>query len=136
MWQAALSLCDTHTVRTEMAAKAQVDNENVVVKDNLSFAKKVLYTVKLVIWELILFFGCYYVCLLLVTFVLSEEQIQFVIKNAKSANAEVADFGEFSAFFLAFFVTMVAERWWSQYTLLPWPDDLGIQLTGKLNTCL
>ena len=34
------------------------------------------------------------------------------------------------AFLLGFFVKMVVSRWWSQYTKLPWPDSMALQLHG------
>ena len=36
---------------------------------------------------------------------------------------------------LGFYVSLIVSRWWSQYTLLPWPDNMAILvisfLTGK-----
>ena len=30
------------------------------------------------------------------------------------------------AFVLGFYVSLIVGRWWSQYTLLPWPDTMAI----------
>ena len=29
-------------------------------------------------------------------------------------------------FVLGFYVSLIVGRWWSQYTLLPWPDTMAI----------
>ena len=38
-------------------------------------------------------------------------------------------------FVLGFYVSLIVSRWWSQYTLLPWPDSMAILvvtfITGK-----
>ena len=36
-------------------------------------------------------------------------------------------------FLLGFYVSLVAKRWWEQYRLLPWPDNLAMMLSGKCN---
>ena len=36
-------------------------------------------------------------------------------------------------FLLGFYVSLVAKRWWDQYRLLPWPDNLAMNLTGESN---
>ena len=33
-------------------------------------------------------------------------------------------------FLLGFYVSLVAKRWWEQYRLLPWPDNLAMMLSG------
>ena len=35
-------------------------------------------------------------------------------------------------FLLGFYVSLVAKRWWEQYRLLPWPDNLAMMLSGKM----
>ena len=32
---------------------------------------------------------------------------------------------------LGFYVSLVVDRWWKQYQLLPWPDSFGIMVTGS-----
>ena len=34
-------------------------------------------------------------------------------------------------FMLGFYVSLVVDRWWKQYQLLPWPDSFGIMVTGS-----
>ena len=34
-------------------------------------------------------------------------------------------------FMLGFYVSLVVDRWWKQYKLLPWPDSFAIMVTGK-----
>lgn len=34
-------------------------------------------------------------------------------------------------FLLGFYVSLVAKRWWEQYRLLPWPDNLAMMLSGE-----
>ena len=34
---------------------------------------------------------------------------------------------------LGFYVSLVVDRWWRQYKLLPWPDSFAIMVTGKSN---
>ena len=36
-------------------------------------------------------------------------------------------------FLLGFYVSLVAKRWWEQYRLLPWPDNLAMMLSGEYN---
>ena len=36
-------------------------------------------------------------------------------------------------FMLGFYVSLVVDRWWRQYKLLPWPDSFAIMVTGKSN---
>ena len=36
-------------------------------------------------------------------------------------------------FLLGFYVSLVAKRWWEQYRLLPWPDNLAMMLSGECN---
>ena len=33
-------------------------------------------------------------------------------------------------FMLGFYVSLVVNRWWKQYKLLPWPDSFSIMVTG------
>jgi hypothetical protein len=35
-------------------------------------------------------------------------------------------------FGLGFYVTLIVNRWWQQYQLLPWPDSLAIFIVGLL----
>lgn len=35
-------------------------------------------------------------------------------------------------FVLGFYVSLVVQRWWDQYVLLPWPDSFAIMITGFL----
>jgi len=35
---------------------------------------------------------------------------------------------------LGFYVSLVVNRWWSQYKLLPWPDSFSIMVTGLYQT--
>ena len=43
----------------------------------------------------------------------------------------LGSFGRDLSFLLGFYVSLVAKRWWDQYRLLPWPDDLAMQISGK-----
>ena len=33
-------------------------------------------------------------------------------------------------FVLGFYVSLVVQRWWEQYMLLPWPDSFAIKVVG------
>ena len=35
-------------------------------------------------------------------------------------------------FMLGFYVSLVVDRWWKQYKLLPWPDSFAIMVTGNI----
>ena len=43
----------------------------------------------------------------------------------------IFDVEEPATFLLGFFVALAAERWWGQYTSLPWPDNVAILMNGK-----
>ena len=36
------------------------------------------------------------------------------------------------AFVLAFYVSIVVDRWWGQYLTIPWPDRLAVFVTAHL----
>ncbi len=42
----------------------------------------------------------------------------------------LSSFGRDLTFLLGFYVSLVAKRWWDQYRLLPWPDNLAMLLSG------
>ena len=39
-------------------------------------------------------------------------------------------------FLLGFYVSLVAKRWWEQYRLLPWPDNLAMMLSGDCDAVM
>lgn len=38
------------------------------------------------------------------------------------------------SFVLGFYVTLVVNRWWDQYKLLPWPDTLALVISAAIST--
>lgn len=38
------------------------------------------------------------------------------------------------SFVLGFYVTLVVNRWWEQYKLLPWPDTLALVISAAIST--
>lgn len=38
------------------------------------------------------------------------------------------------SFVLGFYVTLVVNRWWAQYKLLPWPDTLALVISAAIST--
>lgn len=36
------------------------------------------------------------------------------------------------SFVLGFYVSLVVKRWWEQYKLLPWPDNLALFISAAI----
>lgn len=37
------------------------------------------------------------------------------------------------SFVLGFYVTIVMQRWWSQYTSIPWPDSFAVFVSANIH---
>nr|XP_015826874.2 bestrophin-2 [Nothobranchius furzeri] len=85
---------------------------------------KVLYK------EFLAFFAMYTAISITYRFVLSDEQKRYFEKLAIYCNHYASLIP--MSFVLGFYVTLVVNRWWSQYTSIPLPDRLMCVLSGGL----
>ncbi|XP_044528717.1 bestrophin-4 [Gracilinanus agilis] len=86
---------------------------------------------KLLYKELLVFLGLYGVLSLTYRKLLSQEQKRIYAQVARYCNRS-ADLIPMS-FVLGFYVTLVVNRWWSQYTSIPLPDRLMCVVTATVH---
>ncbi|XP_033161003.1 bestrophin-4 isoform X2 [Drosophila mauritiana] len=86
---------------------------------------------KLIWLDLIVFFGLY--CLLAITYrlLVNEEGKRFfeAIMSYCEKNGSLIPL----SFVLGFFVRIVMNRWWDQYTTIPWPDGIAILISTSIH---
>ncbi len=109
---------------------------------------RIFYLLKLVAWELLLYLVCYYAINVVYRFVLNQQQQEDFTRVRNYENQEgypknsfiqvvdyldqnLKDLSRDLTFLMGFYVSLVAKRWWDQYRLLPWPDNLAMLLSGK-----
>lgn len=86
---------------------------------------------KLVWLDLLVFLLLYYVLNLTYRLLLDE--------NAKRMFEGVVNYCSFHgnviplSFVLGFYVTVVMNRWWSQYTTIPWPDSIAVFVSATIH---
>ena len=82
--------------------------------------------------ELGLYLVLFYTINVLIRTQMTEAQKDFFGKVKILFHGNLEAFSRALTFLLGFYVSLVVKRWWDQYMLLPWPDDLAIALTGIL----
>ncbi len=118
--------------RTKVSSKVdRDDNDWEVMAKRFSSFVKIIYLLKLVVVELLLYLLLYYAINFSYRFLLDERQQEDFARVVAYFDRNLASFGRDLTFLLGFYVSLVAKRWWDQYMLLPWPDNLAIVLTGK-----
>lgn len=142
----------SHDSKVQMSPSKE-DNDWEVLSTKLSRMFRINYLVKLVIVELIVYLILYYAINMIYRFALDDDQqqrygdnhvmryacrVEYLINWVSFRFARLVKFfhqslGSFSrdiTFLLGFYVSIVAKRWWDQYRLLPWPDNLALTLSG------
>ncbi|XP_043263083.1 uncharacterized protein LOC122403557 [Colletes gigas] len=85
---------------------------------------------KLIWRELLAYLFVYYVINLTYRYALSEhqrvifEKIRYYFGNSSESIP--------MSFVLGFYVSLVVKRWWEQYKLLPWPDNLALFISAAI----
>ncbi len=92
----------------------------------------VRHLVRLVATEVIIYLVIYYAINLVYRFALSADQQREFERVVEYFDDNIGTFARDITFLLGFYVSLVARRWWDQYKLLPWPDTLAMNLTGKI----
>merc|ERR1711953_627635 len=80
--------------------------------------------------ELLIYLVLYYAINVVYRAFLTEEQREQFGEIVLFFKQNVDPLSKDLAFLLGFFVKMVVSRWWTQYTRLPWPDSMALQLHG------
>ncbi|KAL5291896.1 Best2 family protein [Megaselia abdita] len=79
------------------------------------------------VWREALAFVClYYMINFMYRFGLPEPQKRVFEKVRNYTSAYVDYMPSILSFLLGFYVNLVVSRWWTQYKLLPWPDNLAM----------
>lgn len=86
---------------------------------------------KLVWLDLLVFLLAYYILSLTYRLILSEESKRIFegVVNYCSFHGNVIPL----SFVLGFYVTVVMNRWWSQYTTIPWPDSIAVFVSATIH---
>eukprot|EP00095_Tigriopus_kingsejongensis_P011900 snap_masked-scaffold111_size354240-processed-gene-1.2 protein:Tk11900 transcript:snap_masked-scaffold111_size354240-processed-gene-1.2-mRNA-1 annotation:"PREDICTED: uncharacterized protein LOC408898" len=100
------------------------------LKHKLLRILSVRYLIKLIYVELIVYLVIFYAINFLYRFLLNEAQREEFAQVVQYFQSNINYFGRDLTFLLGFYVSMVAKRWWDQYRLLPWPDDIAMGLTA------
>lgn len=100
-------------------------------KQHLLRILTVRHLVKLIYVEFIIYLVLFYTINVTYRFLFNDDQKREFEKVVEYFSANINYFGRDLTFLLGFYVSMVAKRWWDQYRLLPWPDDIAMGLTGK-----
>ena len=116
---------------TESNSENKVKDYDDMLSHHVTRYFKIYYLFKLVIIELVVFLLLFYAIRLIYVFVLKEHQQKEFDQLVVYFNKNLSSFGRDITFLLGFYVAIVAKRWWDQYRLLPWPDNLAMTLTGK-----
>ncbi|XP_001603406.2 uncharacterized protein LOC100119673 isoform X1 [Nasonia vitripennis] len=85
---------------------------------------------KLIWRELLVYLVAYYVINFIYRYALSEEQ-QKVFEKIRYYFGNSSESIPMS-FVLGFYVSLVVKRWWEQYKLLPWPDNLALFISAAI----
>ncbi|XP_043469914.1 uncharacterized protein LOC122503438 isoform X1 [Leptopilina heterotoma] len=85
---------------------------------------------KLIWRELLVYLFVYYIINFTYRYALNEEQ-QRVFEKIRYYFANSSDSIPMS-FVLGFYVSLVVKRWWEQYKLLPWPDNLALFISAAI----
>lgn len=86
---------------------------------------------KLVWLDLLVFLLLYYILNLTYRLLLDE--------NAKRTFEGIVNYCHFHgnviplSFVLGFYVTVVMNRWWNQYTTIPWPDSIAVFVSATIH---
>eukprot|EP00094_Tigriopus_californicus_P010802 TCALIF_10419-PA protein Name:"Similar to Best1 Bestrophin-1 (Mus musculus)" AED:0.09 eAED:0.10 QI:23/0.4/0.5/1/0.6/0.33/6/66/434 len=99
-------------------------------KQHLLRILTVRHLVKLIYVELIVYLILFYTINGAYRFLFDDDQRREFDKVVEYFSANINYFGRDLTFLLGFYVSMVAKRWWDQYRLLPWPDDIAMGLTA------
>lgn len=79
------------------------------------------------VWREALAFVClYYIINITYRFGLPEPQKRTFERIRNYTSAYVDYMPQLLSFLLGFYVNLVVTRWWTQYKLLPWPDNLAM----------
>ena len=116
--------------RVDSLSPTKDNNDWEVVSKKLSNFFKIVYLFKLVVFEVTVYLGLYYAINMVFRFVLDQDQKIRFSKVVTYFDASLSTFSRDLTFLLGFYVSLVAKRWWDQYRLLPWPDNLAIALSG------
>ncbi|KAG4076584.1 hypothetical protein HA402_001871 [Bradysia odoriphaga] len=87
---------------------------------------------KLVWRELLAYLALYYSINLLYRYGLNDDQKRIFEKLRQYFGAQGESIP--MSFVLGFYVTLVVNRWWAQYKLLPWPDTLALVISAAIST--
>ncbi|XP_074101301.1 bestrophin family protein [Cotesia typhae] len=85
---------------------------------------------KLIWRELLVYLFLYYLINLTYRYVLNEEQ-QRIFEKVRYYFGNSSESIPMS-FVLGFYVSLVVKRWWDQYKLLPWPDNLALFISAAI----
>ncbi|XP_045459613.1 bestrophin-4-like [Melitaea cinxia] len=86
---------------------------------------------KLVWLDLLVFLLSYYILNLIYRLLLNEESKRTFegVVNYCSFHGNVIPL----SFVLGFYVTVVMNRWWNQYTTIPWPDSIAVFVSASIH---
>ncbi|KAH8371298.1 hypothetical protein KR093_006823 [Drosophila rubida] len=82
---------------------------------------------KIIWFDLLVFLFCFYAMALLYHQLLDKEGRLFfeeIVRYCRHHGGLIP-----LSFVLAFYVSIIVERWWSQYTSVPWPDPLAVYVS-------
>ncbi|KAH8307155.1 hypothetical protein KR044_006066 [Drosophila immigrans] len=82
---------------------------------------------KIIWFDLLIFLFCFYAMALLYRVILDEDDKRFfedLVLYCRNYGALIP-----LSFVLGFYVSIIVERWWSQYTSVPWPDPLAVYVS-------
>ncbi|KAK0083065.1 hypothetical protein PV325_009427 [Microctonus aethiopoides] len=85
---------------------------------------------KLIWRELMVYLFLYYLINLTYRYGLNEEQ-QRIFEKVRYYFGNSSESIPMS-FVLGFYVSLVVKRWWDQYKLLPWPDNLALFISAAI----
>ncbi|XP_014209691.1 uncharacterized protein LOC106640244 [Copidosoma floridanum] len=85
---------------------------------------------KLIWRELLVYLLAYYIINFIYRYALNEEQ-QKVFERIRYYFGNSSESIPMS-FVLGFYVSLVVKRWWEQYKLLPWPDNLALFISAAI----